>query len=176
MEKRLRRATNVKEVKFLASECSQDAQMFNALIQSLAYPDKKIASTAAWTASHTVEINPSIIKLEHHKFLIDLVKITEIGGIRRNIVRIWQFAKLPKSIIAEIINIALEFFSNHKEDIAVRAFSITILQNSLSHIPELEDELTFLIEKELPIAGPAIASRSKAYLKHVNKNKHRKNN
>jgi hypothetical protein len=171
MEKRLRRATNVKEIKLLASECSHDASMFNSLIQSISHPDNKIANMAAWTASHTVEINSNIIKLVHHKFLISLMKKTKIGGIKRNIVRIWQFSKLQESILAEVVTIALNYFSNPKEDIAVRAFSITILQNSLMYIPELESEITFLIEKELPNAGPAIASRSRKCLKFIDNNK-----
>ena len=37
---------------------------------------------------------------------------------------------------------------NKKNDVAVRAFALTILEHLISSIPELIEEVLFLIEKE----------------------------
>lgn len=58
---------------------------------------------------------------------------------------------------------------NKKNDVAVRAFALTILEHLISSIPELIEEVLFLIEKEKSFANAAFLVRSNRFEKTAKK-------
>lgn len=83
--------------------------------------------------------------------------------------RIWQLVKIPDDRVCEIVDITLKYLNEASEDIAVKAFSITVLQHCLQHIPELQEEIVFILEKDMPHESPAYVHRAKKLLKFAEK-------
>ncbi len=165
----IEKARNAKDIKEIAGRCADYPKDFDTLIGCIEDKDHHTASLAAWAMSHAVGIRPSILRMKHHKELVRIANQTSLGGIKRNIVRAWQSVDLPEDVRYDIADIALKFLGTPKEDIAIKAFSITVLQNCLKYIPELREEILFIIEKEMPMASAAFRVRAGKFMKFASK-------
>jgi hypothetical protein len=166
MENLLKKVRNAKDIKAIASRATDDLRDFGRLIECMENSDRRIASMAAWAMSHAVQSSPALLQdIRFHQSLAAIAGKTSDGGLKRNIVRAWQFAPLPESMVYEIAGIAIRFLGTPEEDIAVKAFSMTVLQNCLKYMPELKEEVVFLAEKEMEHGTPALMVRGRKLLK-----------
>jgi hypothetical protein len=170
LKKQLEKARNIHSVLDIAKACAVIPEEFDKLVSLMEDKDRHISAMAAWSMGHAVQQQPDILARHHHEVFIRIAAHTTLGGIKRNILRAWQWAPPAGELLYEAADIALKLLADPKEDVAVKAFSITLLQNALKEIPELKDESLFVIEKNLPQAKPAFTSRAKkfmAFARHI---------
>jgi hypothetical protein len=86
-------------------------------------------------------------------------------ALKRNAVRILQFADIPRGLQGIVANICFELISSPDESIAVRTFSMTVLAKIARKEPELKKELDIAVRQMLPYATPAFRARAKKVLK-----------
>ena len=86
-------------------------------------------------------------------------------AVRRNIVRILQFADIPRGLQGTVANLCFELISSFEEPIAVRTFSMTVLAKIAWEEPMLWKELEIVVRQMLPYATPAFRARAKKVLK-----------
>ena len=164
----LDKARSANDVKAIAKLCAENPDDFQYVLSCLR-ENGKSASMVAWVLGHAVELNPLILMPSHYDILIQTALKSKTGGVKRNIVRIWQLVEIPNDRICEIVDITLKYLNGANEDIAVKAFSITVLQHCLKYIPELQEEIIFILEKDMPQASPAYVHRAKKLLKFAEK-------
>ncbi len=169
LKKSLDNARHAKDIQTIAQRCVDHPEDFDFLIEAMTHKDTQTSSRAAWAMSHAVQISPAILEKKQHIRLIEIADKAISGSLKRNIMRAWQSVELPSGFIYEIADLALRFLGNPKEDVAVKAFSITVLQNCLKQIPELKEEVLFLIEKEMPHATAAFVVRAGKFQKFVSR-------
>ncbi|MES2618836.1 MAG: hypothetical protein V4613_13215 [Bacteroidota bacterium] len=146
-----------------------DYSLFRELIVYIG--DKKdinLASMAAWTMSEVVAQNNSLLE-PHYKVLLEVANNSRHGGIKRNIVRAFQFAEIPDTFTWDVADICLRFLSSKDEPIAVKAYSVTVLQHLALKIPDIKDEVVFELERQMPYSTPAFTVRAKAFFKALKK-------
>ena len=86
-------------------------------------------------------------------------RLTEPGvpvAVKRNVVRILQNAEIHEDLHGAVMNTCFELLADPKEAIAVRCFSMTVLDNLSKSYPEIRQELIAIIEDQLehePTAG-----------------------
>ncbi len=158
-----RSKNNIEKVALLAAQNPEDFK--ELIVLMLDEKNVHLASLAAWAMSKAFEKKLSLLR-PYYKDLIKLVKITSSDGIKRNITRVWQLADIPDKYNWEIADICYRFLSSPDEAIAVKAFSITVLQQLVKKLPELKNEVVFELEKQLPHSKPAFKYRANAFLKH----------
>lgn len=161
---RLKQSRNAVNIKRIASDCLEDPEGFESLIALTGGKDQRIASLAAWAMSHAVGLDKTILKLPHHKKLLAIITKTGNNAVKRNIMRAWQWVKLPQELVPDIADIAFRLFSNPAEDIAVKVFSMTVLESCLQFIPEMKEEVLFIIEKDLPHGTAAYQVRAARFM------------
>ena len=129
----------------------------------------RITQRAAWPLSVCVERHPSLI-YPHLTQILNFLKKDNIHvAVKRNTVRLLQYIEIPKRLHSKVTNICLNFLLDRKEAIAVRVFSMTVLNNLSRIYPDLKNELKLIIEDELPYASAGFLSRAKHVLKEMNK-------
>lgn len=153
----------------IAQDISIDNSAFTELVKLIKSKEYRVSYNASWAASHVVEINPNIVSVKNHKFLLDAINNETIGGIRRNIIKVWQHIDIPESQVSDVVDLALKCLSDPKEVIAVRAYAITILENCLRYIPEIKEEVLFVLELHMPHFGPACMARARRFIKTARK-------
>ncbi|MGD1046859.1 MAG: hypothetical protein ABR936_16245 [Bacteroidota bacterium] len=87
-------------------------------------------------------------------------------AVKRNVVRILQFADILHGLQGAVANLCFELISSIDEPIAVRTFSITVFAKIAQEEPGLEKELEIVVRQMLPYATNAFRARAKKVLKN----------
>ena len=145
-----------------------DQSKFDELMELFLGEDALLAQRAAWVMGHSGIKHPKLID-KHFQAMIDNLKKPNLhDGIKRNTLRVWQFVDLPEDFIGEVADICFNYLMSHKEAIAIKVFSMTVLFNISQKIPELQNELRLLIEDQMPHGSAGFRSRGKKILKKLN--------
>jgi len=86
-------------------------------------------------------------------------------SIKRNTVRLLQYIDIPKKFHGEIMDICLRYISSPGEPAAIKAFSLSILQNLSQQYPEIKNEVRLIIEERWPYETGAFHSKARKFLK-----------
>jgi len=139
---------------------------FKMLIHTLLTGSKLIAQRAAWSVSNCVEGHPELIKPHLNKVLKMLDRQDIHDAVKRNIVRLLQYIKIPKRFYGKVVDKCYSLM-DPKEPIAVRVFAITVLANIAKEEPDLKKELQIVIEDQLPYASAGFLARARKVLREM---------
>lgn len=140
---------------------------FNELMLCFKTADYRQAQLIAWAVSEIIYTHPDFIRT-HHQDLLRLMTDDEVHvGIRRNIVRLYQFAPIPEHIEGQLYDHCLQFIQDPQEAIAVRAFSMTVCYRIVERYPDLANELRVSIEESLEDASSGLQNRASKILKKL---------
>lgn len=167
----LLKARSKKTIVEAATMVAEDSGLFDGLLKTMLESNSKAASTAAWIMSDAVDISgslpphilPGLIRLLMHQKNSD--------GVKRNITKIFQCINIPESCRWDIADICMNCLVSKNETVAVKAYSITVLQSLIKYIPEIKEEVVFEVERQMPYSSPAFTVRGKAFLKAMEKSR-----
>ncbi len=145
-----------------------DQVRFNALITIFLEGPYQITQRAAWPLSYCVKNHPFLIDRHYGPVLKILTKPGIHDAVKRNIMRLLQFVKVPKRYQGQVIEHCFRLM-DPKEPVAVRVFAMTVLANLARQHPDLKKELKLTIEDQLPFGTAAYLSRSKKILRQLEK-------
>lgn len=149
----------------IAAYIGKDAKKFARLMQLFLHDEYRVGQRAAWVISTVVEKN---LQLAEPYIAVMVARMNEPGvpvAVKRNVVRMLQNMKIPEDLHAPVMNTCFELLADPKETIAVRCFSMTVLDNLSKLYPDIRQELVAIIEDQLehePTAG--FRSRAKRVL------------
>ena len=142
---------------------------FDELFHLFLNDEYRVVQRAGWPVSYCVIAYPKFIK-KHWAHLVKNVQKPNLhGAVKRNTVRLLQDLDIPEKFQGEIMNICFAFVESPTEEVAVKAFSLTILGNLAKQYPEIIPELKLLIESQLEGQTAAFKSRAKKLLREFGK-------
>jgi len=151
-----------KIVKWVGNSQKRFSELFNLFLNS----EYRVNQRAAWPLSYCVIDHPALISPHLTKLVKNLHRRGIHDSIKRNTVRLLQYVDIPKRFHGEVMDICLRYISSPGEPAAVKAFSLSILQNLSQHYPEITNEVKLIIEERWPHEGAAFHSRAKKFLKN----------
>lgn len=157
------KAQTEKIAKFIGGNPSR----FTNLVHVFLAGPYRVTQRAAWPLSICVERNPALVKPHLSALLKHLNKRGIHDAVKRNTVRLLQHIDIPKRSHGKIADLCFRYLTDTNENIAVRVFSMTVLDRIASENPELQRELRMIIEDHLPFASPAYLSRARKILKRL---------
>ena len=146
-----------------------NASRFAELVRLFLEGPYRVTQRAGWPLSCCIEQNPKLIEPHLKQVLNFALEPGVHDSVKRNVVRLLQFIAIPKRLQGLTAKICFQFFSDKKEPIAVRVFSMTVLSNLAKELPELKNELIPLIEDQMPYASAGFISRGRKVLKELKK-------
>jgi hypothetical protein len=150
-----------KIVKWIGHSQKRFDELFNLFLHS----KYRINQRASWPLSYCVIEHPQFISPHFSKLVKNLHKRGIHDSIKRNTVRLLQYIDIPKRSHGEIMNICINYISSNDEPVAVKAFSLSILQNLSKQYPEIKNEVRLIIKERWPLETAAFHSRAKKFLK-----------
>ncbi len=147
---------------------------FKKLVEVYLAGPYRITQRAAWPLSLCVERHPELILPHLTQILNHAARPNVHDAVKRNTVRLLQFIEIPSRYLGKAANLCFGYLKNRKEAIAIRVFSMTVLNNLSVKEPDLRKELELLIEDELPYASPAFRARARRTLKEIKAANHSK--
>ena len=146
----------------------QDYELYKELIGLIVENVSPISEKAAWAMNHCYENGVGFFEDYFSEMTQVLSEINYSDSIKRNIVRIFQFIDIPEQFQASIINSCFALVTDKKSAIAVKAFSLGVLEKMVKIYPELKNELVAVIEDLLPKASSGLKNRGQHILKRLN--------
>jgi hypothetical protein len=141
---------------------SQDR--FDELFQLFLSDDFVIAQRAGYPLSYCVESFPDLMRKHLGKLLKYSQKKGRHNAVKRNTVRILQFIEIPKRYHGTIMTICFEFIEDPEQEVAVKAFSLAVLEKMLPLYPDIFNELKLIIEERWQHETAAFHSRARKIL------------
>lgn len=140
-------------------------ERFDELFHLFLYDEPLVIQRAAWPLSYAVIAHPKLISKHFHKLLKNLDQPLLHDAVKRNTIRLLQAIDIPEKYHGDIMNRCFDYIISTSEKPAVKAFSLTVLQNLSKQYPEIKQELKTIIEDRWDIESAAFRSRAKKILK-----------
>jgi len=134
-------------------------ERFNELLQLFLNDEYRVVQRAAWPLSYCIQKHPFLVR-DHLQTLVRNLKKEKLhNAVKRNTVRLLQFVDIPEELQGEVMDACFRYISSVDEPVAVKAFSLTILEKLARSYPEILSELKLIIEERLPHETAAFKSR-----------------
>lgn len=134
---------------YIADWIGNNASKVAMLIDLFLNDEYRVVQRAAYAVSKVADRNPELLATHLEPMV---AKMKESGlhiAVKRNIIRLLQDITLPEHLHGDIMNICFNFLTDLKEPIAVRIFSMTVLDKLSEQYPEIKQELHTIIKDEL---------------------------
>lgn len=140
---------------------------FDKLVKLFLTDEYKVVQRAGWPLSEVVLKYPGLIQPHLEKILSYVNKPGLHTAVKRNTIRLLQNIIIPKKYHGKVMTICFDYLLSPDEEIAVKAFSLTVLHNLSKIYPEIKQELKTIIEDRWEFETAAFHSRAKKILKEI---------
>ncbi len=137
---------------------------FDKLFELFLLGEYRVAQRAAWPLSNAVTDHPQLIKKHIGKLLGNIRKPGVHNAVKRNSVRMLQEISIPGKYHGDVMNLCFDFIISPFEKPAIKASSLTVLQNLSRQYPDIKQELKTIIEDRWDLESAAFRSRAKKIL------------
>lgn len=144
-----------------------DPERFAELVAVFLNGPYRITQRAAWPLSLCIEKYPTLLRPHWKKILAFTDRPDVHDAVKRNVLRMFQFVKIPKVYQGRTADLCLRLLTDTHEPVAIRVFAMSVLANLAQEVPELKNELIPIIEDQLPFASAGFQSRGRKVLKQL---------
>jgi hypothetical protein len=142
-----------------------DQNRFNELFTFFLTGEYRITQRAAWPLSHCAIAHPHFMQ-HHFKPLLENLKRDGLhDSIKRNTVRFLQSVEIPEAYEGPVMEICFKYLEAPTEAVAIKAFSLSMLEKLAKKYPEIVPEINLIVEAQLPHQSAAFRSRVKNFRK-----------
>jgi hypothetical protein len=139
-------------------------QRFNKLFYLFLNDEYHVVQRAAWPVSYCVIAQPKFISRNFEKLIKNLDKPDLHDSVKRNSIRLLQHVDIPEKFQGEIMEICFKYMASPAEPVAVKVFSLTVLDNLSKKYPEIIPEIKVLIDEQLSHQTIAFKTKAKKLL------------
>jgi hypothetical protein len=139
----------------------KDKARLKQLVDIFLHDEYRASQCAGWPLGDVGKIYPELFEPYIPEMLKRMNEPGVHGSVKRNVVRILQYVDVPEKHQGIVMNACFELLADPKEAIAVRVFSMTVLDNLSKVYPDIRQELLAIIKDELE-HEPSAAFRSRA--------------
>jgi len=138
------------------------------LMQLFMNDEYRIVQRSAWIISSVADRHPELVAAFIPQMISKMEDKNAPVAVKRNVLRVLQRHPIPPAIHGTLMNLCFDYLSNPKETVAVRSFSMGILELLSQVYPEIKNELLLLIEAELALTpAPGFRSKAKKVIKSI---------
>ena len=124
----------------VASVVASDQHKLHELIDLIRSGTKPQRMKGSWVLSAVYTIDSEVL-VPYHEDLLTMLKLETIGGVRRELLRCFEGARLNNTVADGLVVIAMDWVTDETQDLAVRYICYRVLKLLLKLYPELEVEL-----------------------------------
>ena len=140
---------------------------FDELFSLFLNDEYRVVQRAGWPLSYIAIAYPKLIVKHFSELLKNLHKSRLHSAVKRNTVRMLQEITIPQRFHGDVMNLCFDYISSPDEAVAVKAFSLTILQNLSKQYFDIKQELKTIIENRWDFETAAFHSRVRKILKKL---------
>lgn len=136
-------------VEAIATWVGTSVERMQELVNIFLNDEYRVVQIAAHAIGKIGDVHPEMILIHVDTFLKRLQDADVPVAVKRNVVRVLQYIDIPESLHGAAMNICFDYLADPNEAIAVRVFSMTVLDNLSKIYPEIRQELVAIIQDTL---------------------------
>lgn len=136
-------------VEAIATWVGTSVERMQELVNIFLNDEYRVVQIAAHAIGKIGDVHPEMILIHVDTFLKRLQDADVPVAVKRNVVRVLQYVDIPESLHGAAMNICFDYLADPNEAIAVRVFSMTVLDNLSKIYPEIRQELIAIIQDTL---------------------------
>lgn len=140
-------------------------QRFDELFRLFLNDEYRVVQRADWPVSYCVIAHPQFIKKHWAALVKNLQKPNLHNAVKRNSIRLLQDIPIPEKYQGSIMDICFNYLQSPTEAVAVKAFSLTVLNNLAKQYPEIIPEVQLILEDQAQCLTAALKVRAREFLK-----------
>lgn len=145
----LLRDNSKENIEAIAAWVGASEERMQQLVDIFLHDEYRVVQIAAHVIGKVGDDHPELI-LKYVDQLVKRMQDKEVHiAVKRNVVRVLQYIDIPEYLQGEVMNTCFDFLADPNEAVAVRVFSMTVLDNLSKHYPEIRQELVAIIEDQL---------------------------
>ena len=148
--------------KFKINEVAKYVKLNNSklidLVSLLKTKDDFLQYRVSWCLSTCYDLKVPNISL-HCEVLMNTLLSSSSSSVKRNLLRVLQWIDIPEKHHGNLINSCFSFVDDINEPVAVKAFSLGILEKMCGFYPDLKKELLLVCENHRNTKSAGIKSR-----------------
>lgn len=148
----------------IANYIGTDKNRFDELMQLFFEDDHKIKQRAAWVVSFCWDNHPKLI-LPYLNEVVELLNTKTHPAVKRNIVKILQEQDVPEHLQGKLLDYGFKLLMDRREPVAIRVFSMTIIDNLSNTYPEIKQELVAYLKDEIDYGSAGFKSRARKIIR-----------
>lgn len=133
----------------IATWVGNNPERMRQLIDHFLHDEYRVVQRLSQVVGKIGDKNPELIQ----QYLDTLVHRMQEDGlpvaVKRNVVRVLQYVDIPEHLQGEVMNTCFDMLADPNETVAVRAFSMTVLDNMSKSYPEIRQELVAILEDQM---------------------------
>jgi hypothetical protein len=142
-----------------------DKKRFGQLLDIFLHGEYRVVQRSAQVVGYVADSHPEMIEENIHVIINRLYDDNIHVAVKRNVVRLLQFVKIPQRLHVKVINLCMEYLADPNETVAVRCFSMTVLAKLVKQYPEIKNELEAVIKLRLKDVKGGLKVRARDVLK-----------
>lgn len=146
-----------------------DTSRFNQIMNLFLNDEALVVQRAAWVVGICGELHPELAVPYIEQMIKKCQEPKVHDAVKRNVTRIFQFLSIPVQHHESVMNLCFDLLVNPKETVAVRCWSMGILEQLSNTYSELKNELKIIIENALEHEelSAGFINKSNRVLKHL---------
>jgi hypothetical protein len=154
---------------YIAAWTGSDKRKLAKLMDIFLHDEPELSRRTGWILCYVNDKYPENIQ----PYLEQMVsKMSEPGmhvAVKRHVIRMLQTQQIPESLQGEVMTVCFDFLADPQETVAVRCFSMSVLDNLSKEYPEIRQELITILQDQLEQETTAgFRSRAKKILNRKN--------
>ena len=145
----------------------KDSKRFAQLMKLFFEGEYRVMQRAGWPMSYCVRKYPELIQPYFERLIKNLEHKNLHEAVIRNTVRVLEVVDIPKRWQGQVMNICFNYLLSNEAAAAIKAYTLTVLDNLRSKYPEIGPELKLVIEERWPHEKAAFRSRARKILKKL---------
>lgn len=174
LESEILKENSKRQVLKIAKWIGNNPARFKLLMELFLYGEPVTTQRTAWTVGYYGEKYPELIKQRLPSMLEKMNGNNVHCAVKRNVVRTLQYIENPRSQLCKAINICFDEMASLESPIAVRVYSMYVLEKVAKQEAGIRNKLRVTIEQMLPYSSGGIIASAKKVLKQLaelNRNK-----
>jgi hypothetical protein len=164
LKEEILRENSRKQCDIIIAWVGNNQKRFDELFLLFNTDDNRLVQNCSWPMSYCIDAHPHLLKKHFDKLVLQLQNPKVHNAVKRNTTRILQNYPIPKKQKGIIMNLCFNFIEDINEKAAVKAFSLTVLQNLAKEFPEILPEIKLIVQERWAVEGAAFRSRGKVFL------------
>lgn len=148
--------SNTEQIVFCIVE---NPERFNELMEIFLGDDQLLKQRAAWVIGDIGRAELKLLKPYHQQIINHLKTPGLHDAVKRNTIRYLSEIELDEDLWGEAYDLAYRTLGSKSEKVAIKVFSMSLALNVVKKIPELKDELRFIIEEQMPFGTSGFKNR-----------------